>query len=122
MRLPPENMSITVLARVSRRLVTAAALAALLGGCVIAPPGYYARPAPGPVVEAEPPVPQVEVVPVSPGPAYVWIGGYWGWNAGRYMWIGGRWALPPAGHAWAPGYWGRFGRGWAWHGGYWRRH
>jgi hypothetical protein len=108
-----------------RWLVTAlsVATAASMGGCVIAPPGYaYRQPAPGPMVDAEPPPPQYEVVPAAPGLGYVWIGGYWGWNLGRHVWIGGRWALPPHGHGWVPGYWGRAGRGWHWQGGYWGRH
>jgi hypothetical protein len=105
-----------------RRLAVAGMAVALLGGCVIAPYGYYDRqPAPGPVVDVEPPPPQYEVVPAAPGPAYVWIGGYWAWQLGRHVWIGGRWAQPPVGHAWVPGRWGRHGRGWAWHGGYWGR-
>jgi hypothetical protein len=98
--------------------------AATLGGCVIAPlpgPGPY-QSEPGPTAEAPPPAPQYEAPPPAPGPAYVWIGGYWGWNLGRHVWIGGRWALPPrGGYVWVPGYWGRSGPHWRWHGGYWGR-
>ncbi|MFO1294206.1 MAG: YXWGXW repeat-containing protein [Rubrivivax sp.] len=97
--------------------------AALLAGCVVAPlPGYGAyEPADGPLADVAPPMPQYEAVPVAPGPAYVWIGGYWAWQLGRYTWIGGRWAVPPQGHGWVPGYWRREGPGWRWRGGYWRR-
>ena len=122
----------------SRRafFMTAAAVAAAgLGGCVVVPydRGRYRSaggvdrdgdgvPDYGPVVEVAPPPLQVEVVPVAPGPAYIWIGGYWGWNLGRHVWIGGRWGLPPArGYAWVPGVWGRHGPGWRYRGGYWGR-
>jgi hypothetical protein len=109
----------------------ALAVAALLalGGCVVAPVAPAGRPLPppplavlpGPVIELPPPAPYAEVIPMAPGPAYVWIGGHWSWYLGRHVWIGGRWALPPPGHGWVPGYWGRHGPGWRWHGGYWRR-
>lgn len=111
--------------RPSRLLWPALLLAAALGGCVIAPygygPGSYDPYGSGPVVEQAPPPPLYEVAPPSPGAAYVWIGGHWGFNLGRHVWIGGRWALPPAGHAWAPGTWNRYDRGWRWRDGYWRR-
>lgn len=101
------------------------ALTLALGGCVVSPlyPRYdrYSSEE-GPVVNTAPPPSQYEAMPAAPGPGYVWIGGYWGWNLGRHVWIGGRWMLPPAaGHAWVPGYWGRHGGGWRYHGGYWRR-
>lgn len=106
------------------RLALLGAAALSLAGCVVVPyrgPGYAYSSEPGPVVDSQPPPPQVEVMPVAPGPGYVWIGGHWGWNLGRHVWIGGRWMLPPAGYAWVPGYWGRHDRGWRWHGGYWGR-
>src|SRR6185503_3806804 len=34
------------------------------------------------VTQSEPPPPQVEVVPISPGPDYVWAPGWWSWNGG----------------------------------------
>src|SRR5262245_31937626 len=44
-------------------------------------------PAPNPIVVAQAPPPvQVETIPVSPGPAYVWAPGYWSFG------VGGRWA------------------------------
>lgn len=104
-------------------LLGAGAIAAALSGCVIAPlpPSGPYRSEEGPVIDNPPPPPQYEPVPVAPAVGYVWIGGYWGWRAGRHVWIGGRWALPPAGHVWVPGYWGRYGPGWRWNGGYWGR-
>lgn len=105
-------------------VATGAAVLVSLGGCVIAPLGSHYDPyrsVEGPTVDAAPPPPRVEVVPVAPAIGYVWIGGHWLWHLGRHAWIGGRWAAPPRGHGWAPGHWGRHGHGWRWRGGYWRR-
>jgi hypothetical protein len=56
------------------------------------------------------PPPEVEAIPVAPGPDYYWAPGYWGWDAG-WIWIGGGWY--PRGHyGWGfhgGGYWGRGG-------------
>lgn len=102
---------------------TVVATSAGLSGCVIAPygAGTY-RSEGGPVADSAPPPAPYEAQPVSPGPAYVWIGGYWAWHLSRYVWVGGRWAMPPTGHAWVPGAWGRHGNQWRWSGGHWRRH
>lgn len=129
-----------LLANRRRLLLLAAGVpAATLGGCVIAPipsrrggwepahPGYPADshprgPAEGPVVDVPPPEPRYEVQPAAPGPAWVWIGGYWTWHLGRHVWIGGRWSLPLAGHVWVAPRWYPVGpRGWRHQGGYWRR-
>ena len=56
------------------------------------------------VAQTEPPPPQVEVVPISPGPDYVWDPGWWSWNGGAWIWIGGRWHYPVRpGHVWFHG-------------------
>ena len=47
------------------------------------------------VVAQAPPSPQVEVVPVTPGPAYVWAPGYWVWNNSEWQWQAGHWTIPP---------------------------
>jgi len=71
------------------------------------------------VVEQSPPPPQVEVMPVSPGPAYYWVPGYWSWN-GTWVWVGGRWAARPwHGAVWVGGHWSHHGRGYIWVGGGW---
>jgi len=46
------------------------------------------------VVTAAPPAPMVETVTVSPGPAFVWIGGNWVWH-NRWVWERGHWSRPP---------------------------
>jgi hypothetical protein len=49
-------------------------------------------------LDAPPPPPRQEViVGVSPGPDYVWVGGYWDGSPGHYTWVGGRWDHPPHG-------------------------
>jgi len=90
----------------------------LLAGC-------YVVPAQPPVVQAPPPAPAppVEVVPATPGPAYVWAGGYWAWRGPRrgYVWVPGRWVVPvQPGYVWVPGYWAPGPSGYVWIEGHWR--
>lgn len=100
--------------------------ASLLAGCVVAPayPAYsgygtavaasdvYAPMAPPPLVN--------EVIPVAPSPAYVWVGGSWGWSGNRYHWHPGRWAMPPRpGYGWHEGGWNHGPGGWRHSGGRW---
>ena len=47
------------------------------------------------IVTQQPPPAQVEVVTVSPGPAYQWAPGYWSWN-GAWVWVGGGWIQAPS--------------------------
>lgn len=62
---------------------------------------YVSAAAPGVGAELEvsgpPPAIQEEAVVASPGPDYVWIGGYWDWDLGtrQYIWRAGRWDHPP---------------------------
>lgn len=47
-----------------------------------------------------PPAPRVvRVHPVSPGPGYAWVDGYWYPVNGRYTWHDGYWSRPPYGGA-----------------------
>ncbi len=114
-----------------RGLALAAGAALLLSACVVAPAPYYRGggvaygPAPGAygeVVMTAPPAPYQEVVPVSPGLGYVWIGGYWNWVGGRHVWAGGHWEPGRPGYAWVPHNWGRTGNGWRLNPGHWQRH
>jgi hypothetical protein len=73
------------------------------------------------VVVQSAPTPQVEVIPATPGPDYLWTPGYWSWNGGTWIWIGGYWHYPSRpGHLWIGGHWAGHGRGRAWVGGHWR--
>ncbi len=118
-----------------QRLLTAgtlaAAAAALLAGCVIAPPrpypvayGYpqqtYGDPYEG-VVGVAPPPQQREVVGVAPAYGYIWIGGFWNWVGGRHVWAGGRWEAPRPGYRWAPHRWEPVANGWRQRPGHWER-
>jgi len=92
-------------------------------GSAAAPAPVATQPPPQTVVVAvpsPPPPAQVEVIPVTPGQAYVWVPGYWSWNAG-WIWVGGRWCVRPRPAAvWIGGHWSRYGHGWVWIGGGWR--
>jgi hypothetical protein len=77
------------------------------------------------MVAAPPPVPppQAEVVPVQPGPAYVWVPGHWAYRGPRrgYIWVPGYWAVPHApGYVWVQGYWAPRPGGYVWIEGHWR--
>jgi hypothetical protein len=60
-------------------------------------------------VDAPPPPPRPEVVVgVSPGPDYIWVGGFWDGTPGHYVWRAGHWDRPPHAHAvWAAPHWER---------------
>jgi hypothetical protein len=64
------------------------------------------------IVEEAPPPPEREIIIERPSPAHIWLGGYWGWRAGRHVWIGGRWDLPPRQDViWVAPHWVRRGHG-----------
>ena len=100
--------------------------ASLLAGCVVAPAyptysGYGTAVAAGDVYAPMAPPPLVnEVIPVAPSPAYVWVGGSWGWSGNRDLWHPGRWAMPPRpGYGWHEGGWNHGPGGWRHSGGRW---
>ena len=89
----------------------------VLSGCVVA------TRIPGPVlyVDRAPPAAYSEVVLASPGPGYVWIGGYYSWTGRDYYWNRGHWTQPVRGYStWNQGYWHRDSRGHYWVPGHWR--
>lgn len=118
-------------------LLLTAGVAILASGCVMVPYGGrgaygpyggavygsqpYAGQAYGDVVTVAPPPPQQEVIGVAPALGYLWIGGYWGWNAGRHSWVPGYWSAPRQGHSWVPHNWERQGNGWRLNQGHWQR-
>jgi WXXGXW repeat (2 copies) len=75
------------------------------------------------VVRIGPPPPRVrEVVPVRPGPNYVWIGGFQRFDGHRYVWVPGHYVVAPRPHArWVSGHWVRRHGGYVWIEGHWRR-
>jgi hypothetical protein len=111
------------------KTVLIAASLPLFAGCVERQVVYrdrpvYAQPPPGgTVVVAEPenpPPPQVEVIPVAPDPAFIWLGGSWEWR-GRWVWGGGHWApRPHPGAVWTHGHWGGRGHNRVWISAGWR--
>lgn len=70
-----------------------------------------------------PPLAQSEVMVESPGPDYVWVGGYWAWRPGPtpHTWVKGHWEIPPRPHAkWEQPRWDKHGKGYifvrgSWH-------
>jgi hypothetical protein len=96
-----------------RTLLLAVLAGALsLPGCA-AGYAYYAPVPPPPV--------RVEAFGVAPGPGFVFVNGYWGYQGGNHVWIPGRWERPPHGRsAWEAGRWERQGNRWAYRQGRWR--
>ena len=62
---------------------------------VVTAPAPYPWPDNTVVVVSQPPAPYAEVIPASPGPAYVWVGGFWNWNNSRWLWVRGHWDVRP---------------------------
>jgi hypothetical protein len=72
------------------------------------------------VEDPAPPPPQVEVIPVAPDPAFIWIGGSWEWR-GRWVWAAGHWGPRPHPDAvWVHGGWDRRGGRRVWVESHWR--
>jgi len=75
------------------------------------------------IAPTEPPPSIVENVPSSrpAGSEFVWVPGYWGWDADRnsYIWVSGCWRAAPPSMYWVPGYWARVPQGWQWVAGFW---
>ena len=70
------------------------------------------------------PPPNIDEVPPAERPQgeqFVWIPGYWSWDADRagYIWVSACWRLAPPGMSWVPGYWSQLSAGWEWISGFW---
>ena len=70
------------------------------------------------------PPPNIEELPPEERPQgqqYVWIPGYWSWDADRhgYIWVSACWRVAPPRMSWVPGYWSQVSGGWEWIAGFW---
>src|ERR1035437_2745514 len=77
----------------------------------------------GLVAPGQPP-PNIEEVPPAERPQgqqFVWIPGYWAWDADRngYIWVSACWRVAPPTMSWMPGYWSQVAGGWEWAAGFW---
>jgi len=73
---------------------------------------------------APPPLPIYEQPPI-PGDGYLWVPGYWAWDAPQddYYWVPATWALAPQPELlWTPGYWGWGDGFYVFYEGYWGPH
>ena len=67
------------------------------------------------VVTVAPPAPRREVIPVAPGPRYVWEPGYYRWRHHRYYWVPGHYVASSRTDApLGPGTLGPRGGGYVW--------
>jgi YXWGXW repeat-containing protein len=100
------------------KLLSAAALCAVVTVPVILSTAADARVVVGVGINLTPPPPRVEVRPVAPWRDGVWIDGHWGRRDGQWEWIPGHWARP-MGHytRWVPG---RYLPNGVWVEGHWR--
>lgn len=77
----------------------------------------------GLIAPQQPPANIEEVPPADKpqGSQFVWIPGYWSWDADRsgYIWVSACWRAAPPSMSWVPGYWAQVPGGWEWISGYW---
>ena len=76
------------------------------------------------LVAPDQPPPNIEEVPPAERPQgqqFVWIPGYWSWDADRngYIWVSACWRVAPPKMSWVPGYWAQVSGGWEWVAGFW---
>ena len=68
----------------------------------------------GLVAPTQPPANIEEIPPAErpPGRQFVWVPGYWSWDADRnnYIWVSACWRAAPPNMYWVPGYWVTGGR------------
>jgi hypothetical protein len=92
----------------------------LTGGLVLLAAAALSACAVRVLVPGPPPAPRIEVRGVAPGPAFLWVEGYWAWHS-RWVWAPGRWVVPPrVGAVWVSGRWAHVRGGWRWVPGRWR--
>jgi hypothetical protein len=75
------------------------------------------------VAPNQPPPNVVEYPPADRprGDRYVWVPGYWSWDADRndFIWVSACWRVAPPSMRWVPGYWTPMASGWEWVPGFW---
>ncbi len=76
------------------------------------------------LVAPDRPPPNIEELPPEERPQgqqFVWIPGYWSWDADRhgYIWVSACWRVAPPRMSWVPGYWSPVSGGWEWVAGFW---
>jgi WXXGXW repeat (2 copies) len=76
------------------------------------------------VVTPNRPPPAIEEIPPADRPQgdrYVWVPGYWGWDADRddFIWVSACWRIAPPNMYWVPGYWTPVAGGYEWVPGFW---
>ncbi len=94
-----------------------------LSACTVVPPRVSVS-GPSMVVWAPvpPPPPRVEIIPPPPRRDYVWLPGYWNWEAIHHRWVEGHWESGREHERWVPHRWDEDGHGqWQLSGGYWHR-
>ncbi len=79
--------------------------------------GLVAPSQPPPVIQETPPAERPQ------GDHFVWVPGYWSWDADRnsYIWVSACWRVAPPNMYWVPGYWSQVTGGWEWVAGFWAR-
>jgi hypothetical protein len=77
----------------------------------------------GLVAPRQPPAPIDEVPPADrpQGASYVWVPGYWAWDADRsdFIWVSACWRAAPPNMYWVAGYWAQVDNGFEWVPGFW---
>ena len=101
-----------------RKILSAAMIAASLGGIGAATPAAAAIPI---IVQIAPPAPRYEVVP-APRHGYVWAPGYWNWRNERHQWVAGAWVRDRPGYRYQETRWEERDGRWHMQRGNWKRH
>jgi hypothetical protein len=97
-----------------RGLALSGAVALAVGCATTSPPGRV-------YVIDRPPPHRTEIIPVRPGPTYVWVPGYWNRGPRGYVWVAGRYVVPPRPRrVWVAGEWRHARGGWYFVEGHWR--
>lgn len=71
-----------------------------------------------PEVISAPPQVIVETVP-APRLGFIWIPGFWGWQAHHHHWVPGHWTEDRPGHYWIRERWSQHRHGWRFEPGHW---